>query len=128
MNQEDLEKMLRKHKEDIESTVQEYFDNIQAIKGEQHMEAVKFITGVSHTAKMISMATQWAPPHIRQAVGMQFAQVASGGATLIMKYNNFSDEDVKEVLEISDRISNTIDSQMELLSAALKKARGDDDD
>ena len=128
MNHEELEKILLKHKEDIESTIQEYFDNIEAIKGERHMEAVKYITGVSHTAKLISMATQHAPEHIQRVVSMQFAQVASGGATLIMKYSNFTDEDVKEVLEISDRISNTVDEQMERLNKTLRKFKGDQND
>lgn len=128
MNHQNLEEVLRKSKDDIESTIQEYFDNIEAVKGEQYMETVKYITGATHTAKMISMAAQWAPDHIRQAVGAQFAQVASGGATLIMKNANFSEEDIQEVLKLSDRISDTIETHMELLNAALKKARGDEDD
>lgn len=129
MNQDDaVRKAVRDTKENLEESVKEYFDNIEAIKGRDYMEVVKFVSGVSHTAKLISIGTQWSPDQIREAVGLQFAQVAAGGATLIMRLLKLDDDQVQEIVDISERISETIDSQLEQVSKKISEIRKGDDD
>lgn len=129
MNQDDaVRKAVRDTKENLEESVKEYFDNIEAIKGRDYMEVVKFVSGVSHTAKLISIGTQWSPDHIREAVGLQFAQVAAGGATLIMRLLKLDEDQVQEIVDISERISETIDSQLEQVSKKISEIRKGDDD
>lgn len=129
MNQDDaVKKALHDTKSNLEESVQEYFDNIESIKGKDYMEVVKFVSGVSHTAKLISVATQYAPDNIREAVGLQFAQVAAGGATLVMRLLNINNEQVNEIVEISERISETIDGQLEQLSNKIRTIRKENDD
>jgi len=129
MNQDDaVKKALQDTKSNLEESVQEYFDNLESIKGRDYMEVVKFISGISHTAKLISVGTQYAPDNIKQAVGLQFAQVAAGGATLVMRLLNLNDEQVNEIVEISERISETIDGQLEQLSNKIRTIRKENDD
>lgn len=129
MNQDDaVKKALQDTKSNLEESVQEYFDNIESIKGRDYMEVVKLISGISHTAKLISIGTQYAPDNIKQAVGLQFAQVAAGGASLVMRLLDLNDEQVNEIVEISERISETIDGQLEQLSNKIRTIRKENDD
>ena len=112
----------------IEERIQEVFDNISAIKGQDYMETVKFISSLAHTAKLISVATQNAHPEIQKAVGMQFAQVGAGGSALMMKFLGVSEEESQEILKLSDSIGSIIDGQMDILNAELTKLRKDSHD
>jgi len=129
MNQYDeVRKAMEATRANIEESVKEYFDNIEAIKGRDYMEVVKFMSGFSHTAKLISVGTQYAPDHIKEAVGLQFAHVAAGGATLVMRLLKLSDDQIQEIVDISERISETIDDQLEQVSKKISEIRKGDDD
>lgn len=124
-----IKKSIDDAKEYIEGSLQEYFDNLRAIKGETFTEAVRYLAGVSHAAKLISIGTRLAPEHIRNPVGMQFAAVSAGGATLIFRLANFTDEDVAEAMKWAEKISDTVDTGMDRLHDDLMKhKKGDSDD
>lgn len=124
-----IKKAIEDNKKYIEGSLQEYFDNLKSIKGETFTEVVRYLSGVSHAAKLISIGTRAAPEQVRNPVGMQFAAVSASGATLIFKLANFSDEDVAEAMQWCEKISDTIDLGMDRIHDELEKHRkGDSDD
>lgn len=118
-------KHIKETKDYLEGSLKEYFDTLNTMKGETFCEIVRYLSGVSHAAKLISIGTRDCPLHIRNAVGMQFAAVSAGGATLLMKLANVSDEDRDEMLKWAETISDTVDHGMEQL---LKNLKGDQDE
>lgn len=122
---DNTERHLKQTKEYLEGSLKEYFDTLRTMKGETFCEIVRYLSGVSHAAKLISVGTRDCPPHIRNAVGMQFAAVSAGGATLLMKLANVSDEDQAEMLKWSETISDTVDHGIEQL---MKNLKGDQDE
>lgn len=125
-----IDKEIKETKQYIESGLEEYFASLKAIKGETFTEIVRYLSGVSHCAKLISIGTRDAHPHVRKPVGMQFAAVSAGGATLLFKLAKFTDEDIAEAMQWCEKISDTVDTGMDRLHDALVKIRkeeGDDD-
>lgn len=120
---DNIGKNVKETKEYLEGSLKEYFDTLRTMKGETFCEIVRYLSGVSHAAKLISIGTKDCPPHIRNAVGMQFAAVSAGGATLLMKLANVSEEDQDEMLKWSETISDTVDHGMEQLMKKLKEGR-----
>lgn len=123
-----IKKSIDETKKYIEGSLNDYFDNLKAIKGETFAEVVRYLSGVSHAAKLISIGTRLAPEHVRQPVGMQFAAVSAGGATLIFRLANFNDEDIAEAMQWCEKISDTVDTGMDRLHDELTKHKKGEDD
>ena len=124
-----IKKAIEDNRKYIEGSLQEYFDNLKSIKGETFTEVVRYLSGVSHAAKLISIGTRRAPEHVRGPVGMQFAAVSAGGATLIFKLANFSEDDIAEAMQWCEKISDTVDVGMERIHDSIEKhQKGDSDD
>lgn len=124
-----IKKSIDDTKEYIEGSLKDYFDNLRAIKGETFTEVVRYLSGVSHAAKLISIGTRLAPEHVRNPVGMQFAAVSAGGATLIFRLANMTDDDIAEAMKWCEKISDAVDTGMDRLHDDLMKhKKGDSDD
>lgn len=128
MDYEKAQELLKGTKFGIEDRIQEVIENIKAIKGQDYADAVRFVSGLAHTAKLINVGTQAAPPEVQRAIAMQFAQVGAGGSSLMLKLMGLSEDDCQEVLKLADSIGSIIDGQMDILNNELMKLRGERDD
>lgn len=124
MDHDKINERIKRTKAEIDETLTDMFDSLKTIKGDDFADTVRFVSGISHFAKMVSLGTQEAPEGVREAIGQQYATVAAGGATLILRLMKASEEDTKEILLWSDKISNNIDTRMDALSQFINKEVG----
>lgn len=125
---EQIVKMLKEQKAFLEEKLNDYISSIREIKGNEYAEAIRFLSGVSHAGKMISVATKDAPEIIRQAVGMQFASACAIGSALICDLMKMSKEDMEEMMKWSDIISNSIDETLQSVHNKVRSIQDDDSD
>lgn len=124
IDREKINNRIKQTKSEIDETLTDMFDSLKTIKGEDFADAVRFVSGIGHFAKMVSLGTQEAPDAIREAIGQQYATVAAGGASLILRLMKASEEDTKEILVWSEKIGENIDTRMDALSKFINKEVG----
>lgn len=127
MSSNDLHKQIDEIRKTLEQILQDYTNSIRAIKGEEYAQAVKFLAGMSHTGKMIAVATRSAPEQAKEALGVQFANTGAIGANLIMHLMKIdSEEEVHEMMKWADRISDSVDEAIGKVAMTVRKELGDD--
>jgi len=123
---DEIKKMLSEQKKFLEEKLNDYISSIREIKGHEYAEAVRFLSGVSHAGKMISVATREAPEIVRQAVGMQFASACAIGSALICDLMKMSQEDMDEMIKWSETISDSIDETLQSVHNKVRSIQDDD--